>query len=130
MLHVFVFVFLFSGQEVGRNEGSCCSLDKKHVVHTEATRSRDLYRGYVAGTNSQHVHTWKCCGLISQRYIYVAATIMDKFIGTIQRYMFQLTLSHTFWVLLQPAPPHSMLLGRNKLKTACRTESGPVYAQH
>ena len=57
-------------------------------------------------------------------------TIMDKFIGTIQRFMFQLSLFHTFWILLQPPPPHSMLFGGNKLKTVCKTESGPVYAQH
>ena len=59
--------------------------------------------------------------------IIALATIMDKFIGTIQRFMFQLTLSHTFWVLLQPPLPHSMLFGENKLKTVRRTESGPVY---
>ena len=57
-------------------------------------------------------------------------TIMDKFIGTIQRFMFQPSLSHTFWVLLQSPPPHSMLFGGNKLKAVCKTESGPVYAQH
>ena len=33
-------------------------------------------------------------------------------------------------VLLQPPPPHSMLLGGNEVKTVCITESGPVYAQH
>ena len=41
---------------------------------------------------------------------------------------FQLSLSHTFWVLLQPPPPHSMLFGGNKLKAVCKTESGPAYA--
>ena len=58
------------------------------------------------------------------------STIIDKFIGTVQRFMFQITVYHIFWVLLEPPPPHSMLLGGNKGKIGCRTESGPVYAQH
>ena len=33
-------------------------------------------------------------------------TLMDKFIGTIQHFMFQLTPSHTFWAILQLPPPH------------------------
>ena len=30
---------------------------KTCLVHTEVTRSRDVYRGHVAGTKSQHLHT-------------------------------------------------------------------------
>ena len=68
-------------------------------------------------------------GFAAKEFMLVA-TIMDKFIGTIQHFMFQLSLSHTFWFFLQPPSPHSMLFGGNKLKAVCKTESGPVYAQH
>ena len=34
---------------------------------------------------------------------------MDKFIGTVQRFIFQITFYHIFWVLLQPPPPHSSI---------------------
>ena len=57
-------------------------------------------------------------------------TIMDKFIGTVQHFIFQITFSHIFWILLHPPTPHSMLLGGNKRKIVCRAGSGPVYAQH
>ena len=57
-------------------------------------------------------------------------TIMDKLFGTIQRFIFQLTFYHIFYVLLQPSPPRNLLLlGGNQVKTVCRTESGPCYAQ-
>lgn len=47
-------------------------------------------------------------------------TIIDKFIGTVQSFMFQITIYHILWVLLQPPPPHSMLLGGDKGKIGCQ----------
>ena len=55
---------------------------------------------------------------------------MDKFIGTVRHFIFQLTFYHIFWVLLQPPPPQLMLLGGNEVKILCRPESGPVHARH
>ena len=55
---------------------------------------------------------------------------MDKFIGTVQRFIFQITFYHNFWVLLQPPSPIQCLLGGNKGEIVCRAETGPVYAQH
>ena len=54
----------------------------------------------------QHVKDLKAINLV-----FLPPTIMDKFIGTVQRFMFQLSLSHTFWVLLQPPPPIQCCLG-------------------
>ena len=52
--------------KVGRHEGSCCrdmrqrlvaAMKNTCVVYTAATCSRDVRRGHLAGTKSQHVHT-------------------------------------------------------------------------
>ena len=54
---------------------------------------------------------------------------MDKYNGTVQYFIFELTFYYIFLVLLQPLPPpNSMLLGGNEVKIVCRAESGPVYA--
>lgn len=56
---------------------------------------------------------------------------MDKFIGAVQHFIFQLTFyQNILGSFATSSPPHSMLLGRNEVTIVCWAESGPLYAQH
>ena len=91
---------------------TCCKVeDQERMRFNERDKQRDTAR-------------W-----LTLYQVAVIPTIMDKFFGTIQRFIIQLTFYLIFCVLLQPPSPHSMLLGGNKVKTVCRTEREPVYAQ-